>query len=168
MLVNRRCIFKALRHCCPLIEPKMGGDHCGMNIRAEHRTPYNTYLRCHKYGAINTVPVPRLVTSEPRSDHTRRNLWWVPYGTVLFMAVTGGIQWIWCHHFTMKTRIKQMIRILPVLYGHGQIRNTIEACVPSDFQVLHIYLIPHTPRAQVCFTGNCDTTYDVTPYSPQG
>ena len=26
------------------------------------------------YGAVNTVPVPGLVTSEPRSDHTRRNL----------------------------------------------------------------------------------------------
>ena len=111
------------------------------------------------YGAVNTVPVPRPVTSEPRSDHTRRNLWWVLYGTVLFTAVTGGIRWIQCHHFTMKTRIKQMIRILPVLYGHGQIRNMIEACVPSDFQVLHIYLIPHTPRAQVCFTGDCDTTW---------
>ena len=120
------------------------------------------------YGAVNTVPVPVPVTSEPCSDHTCRNLWRVPYGTILFTAVTGGIWWIQCHHSTMKTRIKWMIRILPVLYGHGQIRNTIEACMPSDFQVLHIYLIPHTPRAQVCFTGDCDTTYDVTPYSPQG
>ena len=122
----------------------------------------------HTYGAINTVPVPRPVTSEPCSDHTRRNLWQVPYGTILFTAITGGIQWIRCHHFTMKTRIKRVIRILLVLYGHGQIRNTIEACMPSDFQVLHIYLIPHTPHAQVCFTGDCDTTYDVMPYSPQG
>ena len=113
--------------------------------RAEHHTPYNVYLRCHKYGA-----------------HTWAGDFWAmfwPYGTVLFTAVTGGIRWIQCHHFTMKTRIKRMIRILPVLYRHGQIRNTIKACVPSDFQVLHIYLIPHTPHAQVCFTGDCDTTY---------
>ena len=26
------------------------------------------------YGAVNTVPVPGPVTSEPRSDRTRRNL----------------------------------------------------------------------------------------------